>query len=103
MAILSINDLSEHLSLTGDEGNSDLVMLARLIDSAQGHIERLLGYQIEAQFGGVDQSPIPPSLVQAVKMLAAHWYDQREAAGEGMKAVPFGVTEIVNEYREFTF
>ena len=103
MAVLTVSDLSSHLSFTGDEDSGDVVMLSQLINAAQDHIERLLGFKIETEFGGDGQSPVPPSLIHAVKLLAAHWYDQREAAGDGMKHIPFGVTEIVTEYREFTF
>ncbi|WP_126974652.1 head-tail connector protein [Frigidibacter oleivorans] len=103
MSIATLEQLKEQLAFTDDLGSLDDALLQRKLDAAQNHVERLLGYQIEATFGGVDQDPIPPALVEAVCQLAAWWYETREAATEGARAIPFGVTEIVTEYREFTF
>lgn len=103
VAILTLDQLKEHLAFTDDIGTADDALLTRLIAAAQNHIERLLGFVIEDTYGGVDQDPIPPSLVEAVSQLAAWWYEIREAAGEGHREVPYGVREIVTEYREFTF
>jgi uncharacterized phage protein (predicted DNA packaging) len=103
MAILEIDQLKEHLSFTDDIGDVDNALLQRILNAAQNHIERLLGYSIEDQFGGEGQEPVPPVLVEAVSQLAAWWYENREAASDTARVLPFGVTEIVNEYREFTF
>jgi len=101
MAIVSTGDLASHLALTGDMG--EVGMLERLVNAAQAHIERQLGFKIEEVYGGEDQEPVPPDLGQAVLMLAAYWFDNREAAGEGMREMPFGVADIVAGYREYTF
>ena len=103
MAILTLDQLKEQLSFTDDIGSVDDALLQRKLDAAQNHVERLLGLKIEETFGGEDQDPIPPALVEAVSQLAAWWYEQREAADEAMREVPFGVSQIVNEYREWTF
>ncbi|MEQ3649941.1 head-tail connector protein [Hyphomonas sp.] len=105
MAIATINQLKDQLSFTDDIGAVDDVLLQHKLDAAQNHVERMLGFKIENCFGDVDQEPVPFSLIEAVLQLAAWWYDQRETAmaGSGAKEVPFGVSEIVREYREFTF
>jgi len=105
MAILSLPELKEHLAFTDDIGDADDALLGRLNAAAQNHIERLLGFKIEDCFGGEDQDPVPPALVEAVSLLAAWWYDQRETAITGtiVASVPFDVKEIITEYREFTF
>jgi hypothetical protein len=103
MAILTLDQLKEQLSFTDDMGDVDDALLQRKLAAAQNHVERLLGFKIEETFGGADQDEIPPALIEAVSQLAAWWYEQREAAGEGAREVPFGVREIVAEYREYTF
>ncbi|KEP68527.1 DNA-packaging protein [Thioclava dalianensis] len=99
MSIVTLDDLKAQLSFTDDMGELDDTLLAGKIDAAQDHIERLLGFKIEDEFG-VDGTP---SLKEAVLQLAAHWYENREAAGDGLREIPFGVDEIVREYRGFTF
>lgn len=105
MAIASVDQLARQLSLTDEMAAADYQLLSLNLAAAQDHVERLLGYRIEDTFGGDDQEPVPPPLTFAVLMLAAWWYEQREAALTGGAAaeVPFGVAEIVNVYREFTF
>ncbi|WP_211246025.1 head-tail connector protein [Cereibacter changlensis] len=104
MAIVDLSLLKLQLAFTDDMETVDDPLLDRQIQAAQNHIERMLGYKIEATFGGEGQEPIPPALEQAVLQLAAWWYEQRETAVVGSAApVPFGVSEIVNEYREFSF
>lgn len=105
MAIVSLAEIKEQLSFTDDLGAVDDALLGRKVDAAQNHIERLLGYTIETTFGGVDQDPIPPALIEAVSQLAAHWYENREGVVLGMSAteLPMGVSEIVAEYREVSF
>lgn len=104
MAIVTLDQLKEQVGHIPGFVMIDDDMLTRKIAAAQNHIERLLGFRIEVQFGGDDQDPVPPALIEAVCQLAAWWYDQREAAAEGAtRSVPFGVSEIVNEYRDFTF
>lgn len=104
MTIATIDQLKDQLSFTDDLGSGDDTLLTRLLDAAQDHVERHLGILIEETYGGVGQDPVPPSLVQAVLLLAAHWYEHREGASEGaVREIPFGVREIITEYREFTF
>lgn len=101
--IVTLAELKEHLSFTDDLGEADDALLERLIAAAENHVERMLGFRIEATFGGEDQDPVPPALQLAVTQLATHWYEQREAAGDPLREIPFGVTEIVSGFREWTF
>lgn len=103
MAIITATELMAQLGLTDDAPADDLGQLPAKIEAAQGHIERLLGFQIEAKFGGVDQDPVPPALKEGVLQLAAWWFENREAATDMAKALPFGVQDIVSEYREWGF
>ncbi|SCM70037.1 conserved hypothetical protein [uncultured Pleomorphomonas sp.] len=105
MAIITVAELKEQLNLTDDLGTDDDALLGRKIDAAQDHIERQLGFNLEARYGADDQDPIPAALVEAVSQLAAHWYENREASLIGVNgyALPFGVQEIVDGYREYSF
>jgi uncharacterized phiE125 gp8 family phage protein len=42
---------------------------------------------------------LPPDLAQAVMLLAAHYYENREATGLGSGCMPFGVTSLLERYR----
>lgn len=45
---------------------------------------------------------IPASIVVAVKMLVAHWYENREAAApDRMENVPLGVEALLRRYRRY--
>lgn len=102
MAIVTVDQMRAQLNLP-EAMDGDI--LAEKIAAAQNHIERLLGFRIEESFGGEDQDDIPASLIEAVKQLASHWYEQREAVaiGHGAALVPFSVAEIVAEYRDWSF
>ena len=103
--IVTTAELKEQLNLTDDLGAGDDALIGRKIAAAQDHIERLLGFKIEETYGGTDQAPVPPALVEAVCQLASHWYENREASLVGVtgQTIPFGVMEIVAEYREYSF
>ncbi|WP_313349927.1 head-tail connector protein [Paracoccus sp. (in: a-proteobacteria)] len=104
MAIVTLEDVKAQLSLTPDQTADDTLIQGK-IDAAQSHIERLLGFRIGDRFGGEGQEPIPPDLKEAVLQLADWWFENREAVNVGniVTAVPFNVTNIVNEYREWSF
>lgn len=103
MAIVTLEDMMRQLSLTNDAPADDLTLLGDKIAAAQNHVERLLGFQIEATFGGDGQDAIPPALIEAVKQLAAWWFENREAATDLARVLPFGVSEIIDEFREWSF
>ena len=104
MPIVTPTMMIEQLNLPSEVVALDFDLLPRKIAAAQDHIERWLGYKIEAIYGGEDQDPIPPSLVEAVCQLAAWWYENRETASEiSFREAPFGVAEIVNSYRDWSF
>lgn len=103
MAIVAFDDMMAHLALTDDAPGEDQTLVSMKIDAAQNHIERLLGFKIEDEFGSTGQDPIPPALCEAVMQLAAWWFENREGGGDAARPLPFGVAEIVAEYREYTF
>ena len=102
MAIVEGSKLFEHLNLV-DSG--DQAVCARLVDAAQDHMERQLGFKITTRFGGVGQEAIPESLKQAVLLLGGHWFENREGTLVGVtaQALPYGVTEIIGDFRDYTY
>lgn len=42
---------------------------------------------------------VPHDLTHAVFLLAAHYYENRAAAGGGGSGIPFGVTSLIDKYR----
>lgn len=101
--IVTVANLKEHSRISG---TGDDLYLDRLILSAQSHIEALLGYALEERYppaGSPAVSTVPAPLAHAVLMLAAHWYENREATLIGVSAVdiPHGVWEIVTNYRNW--
>ena len=100
MAIVSLAEAKDYMRVSQDE---DDAVIQRLVNQAQSHIESLLGYSIASTFGGTGQDPIPPALGEAVCQLALWWYDNRGMASEDAREAPFGVREIINEHRDWTF
>lgn len=47
---------------------------------------------------GVDATDVPADLRQAIRLLLAHWYDNRVATADGA-AVPAGVSALLAPYR----
>ena len=45
-------------------------------------------------------SDLPPDLAQAVMMLAAHYYEYRQDVNLGAGCMPFGVTALIERYRQ---
>ncbi|WP_420344084.1 head-tail connector protein [Paenirhodobacter sp.] len=103
MPIVPPEDMLAQLGLTANAPLDDLALVERKVAAAQNYIERLLGYRIESAFGGAEQDPVPPALKEAVMQLASWWFENREAATDISRALPFGVDDIVNEYREWSF
>ncbi|GGA81239.1 hypothetical protein GCM10011491_05640 [Brucella endophytica] len=102
---ITLEGLKAQLNFTPDMGVNDDALLERKLAAALDHVERLLGFRIDETYGAPEQQPVPPSLIEAIYQLAAHWYENREASIVGVNAqeVPFGVRQIVNEYRDWSF
>lgn len=97
---LEISDLKIQCNIIG---TADDGVLDRLLKAAIAHVERLLGYPLDD--AGAFPNGTPFDLELAVLQLAADWYENRETSivGVSAQAIPFGVQEIVNEYRNYTF
>lgn len=111
MAYVTTAQVMDQLSLTEDMAGAQAALLARKLAAAQNHVERLLGYTLAARFIDPEAAPVPeddreafpPALGEAILQLVAWWFENRETAGPGAREVPFGVRDLVSEYREWSF
>ena len=101
---LDVDALKAQLNMTAEEGDEiDETVLPQVLDAAKAQAERILGYAL------TDTTELPSGapadLEQAVLMIAAHWYNERETVliGVAGQEVPFGAAQILGEYRTYTF
>lgn len=96
MAIVTLAEMKEELGIIDDV---DDALITAKIDSAQAHLEALIGYSITDRYG----TAIPADLIAAVKMLAAGFFENRESSVVGVSAseTPHGVWEIVANRRNY--
>ena len=92
MARVSVSELKSQLNLDHD---LDDALLGQKIDAAEGYC---LSY-----IGGEFPDPVPVPLLQAIMMLAAFWYERREAGALNCNPyiIPFGVHDILQAYRSW--
>lgn len=91
----SITTLSLLKSQLNIEHDLDDVLLQHKLEAAFGYCQSYIGDWIF--------EPVPAAITQAVLMLAAYWYEIREAAvvGGNAYAIPFGVHDLLQAYRRW--
>ena len=99
MATMDLALLKQHVR--ADDFSDDDVYLAHLLEAAEawviGSTNRTRAEL--AEIGGGDE--LPPTLQQAVLLVAGHWYNQREAVGAGqMSEVPYTLQSLIKPYRK---
>ena len=96
---MSVVTLSLAKAYSNLSGNDDDELLQLFIDAA----ETWLGNYVGKPLASYD--PCPADLKRAVLMLAAFYYEQREAVAYGItgQLAPFGVCEIAESYRVSRF
>lgn len=97
---LDLSTLKEHVNQTLD---TDDDLLTRLLAAAQKHVERELGYALDDATELPDG--VPEDLEEAALQIAAHWYENREAALVGVSAMtlPIGAADVIANYRTYSF
>jgi len=96
VSVVELADLKGHLNII-DDMDDDLI--AGKIAAAEGWI---------AAFTGADwppANPVPDALKEAIRQLAAHLYENREASLVGVTAqqLPFGLLDLLAPYRAWAF
>lgn len=100
MSVISLSLLKLHVR--ADDFATDDEYLQHLLDAAEAHVADTVNQTSDAllEQGGGETYPLP--IVQAVLLLAGHWYNQREAvASAAMTEVPYTVQALLKPYRVF--
>ena len=60
---------------------------------------------VTLQAGYASAADVPLPLYEAIKLLVAHWYENREASLVGITSseLPYGLIDVLNRYREWVF
>ena len=100
MSIVALQDLKDYARI---DFSDDDAMLSAFLESAQVHIESFVGNKLDDATRFPDGTPAPLKL--ATKMLASHWYDNRElvSTGERVYEAPLNVFDLVGPYRTWGF
>ena len=103
MKVVTLEDLKEHLGLTADFGAADDAMIERKIAAATRHVEAATGLVFAETYASATE--VPEDLKEAIRMLAAHLYENREASLVGVTAstVPFGFDDFIRPHRKGWF
>ncbi|WP_246071171.1 head-tail connector protein [Paracoccus haeundaensis] len=97
---MTVTEMKGHLGFTDDQTEDD-ALIEQKLDSAQSLIENMLGFRLRERFP--EGTEIPTDLREAVMQLAAWWFENREAVTERGKPLPFGVSEIIDANRDWSF
>jgi len=97
MSQISVADVKPHLSVASDDTGND-TLIQGYIDAAEAWVVSHLRRDLATEF----PTDWPPAILQAVRMLVAHWYEAREAvaATPGGAAVPYGPKALLAPYRD---
>lgn len=95
--VIGLAEMKQHLNVVDD---ADDALIARKIDAATAHVAQAASVDFDAL--GEDA---PEDLREAVRMLAAHLYENREASIVGVSAstLPFGFDDLIRPYRKEWF
>lgn len=94
--IVTLEEMKAHLNITTSD---DDALITDKIKAAQDHIEAIL------PVGSLDNLSAQEDIREAVRQLAAHFYENREATLVGVNAqsLPFGVYQLIAPHRTWEF
>lgn len=98
MAVVNLADMKAELAIIDDV---DDALITSKIDEAQAWLESFLGYAIADEF----PDDVPADLIMAVKLQAAHLFENREAtaAGISIALAPNGVDDVIRNRRSYAW
>lgn len=94
----ALNDLKAQLNIIDDDADDDL--LTGMIADALDHTRSVIGAETP-----VNYDDAPGGLRRAVLMLAAHFYENREAilVGIGAQELPLGYADLIAPHQKWVF
>lgn len=93
----TLDELKAQLNITD---TADDTILTRILAAAVAHVTGLCPDSF------ADDATVEEPVRQAVYMLAAHWFENREAGVYGtgtVTSVPLGFDDIISAYRAWAF
>jgi hypothetical protein len=95
VSIVQLADMKAQLNVTFAD---DDTLIQAKIDAAEGYIANFYN-------GTWPPSTVPNALLEAIKLLAAHLYENREASLVGVTSqdLPFGLFDLITPYRAWAF
>lgn len=92
--IVTLAALKAHLRV--DHADDDVGLIS-MLEASRRHIE--------AWVGPLDDfEAVPADIIEALKQLAAQFYETREAAQvDALSVIPFGVYDLIGPYRKWEF
>ena len=96
MATVDIALLKQHVR--ADDFSDDDTYLTHLLEAAETYVCKATNRTSDELLQG---GKLPADLLQAVLLIAGHWYNQREAvSGVQMAEVPYTLQALIKPYRK---
>lgn len=107
MSVVQLADMKAHLNVTFTD---DDTLIQACIDAAESYISAFCTGPTPTCSDAPTPptwplNPMPPAVLQAIKLLVAHLYENREATLVGVSAadLPFGLFDLLSPYRWWSF
>ncbi len=98
MAAVNLALFKKHVR--ADEFADDDTYMQHLLDAAEISVFTAT-YRTEDELKAIGGGSVPTPIVQAIMMLAAHWYNQRESVSTTqMHQVPDSLAALIKPYRK---
>lgn len=110
MSVVLLADAKAQLNVTF---TTDDTLIQAKIDAAEDWISRFYVGAVGRPYCDPNSpstlawppNPVPPALIEAIKLLVAHLYENREASLVGITSgeLPFGLMDLITPYRQWAF
>lgn len=95
MSLVSIDLFKKHVR--ADDTTWDDALLEQYLAAAEEYAIDATNRPAEELVG--ESGELPAGMVQAIIMIAGHWYNQREeVSGTQMHSVPYGASLLISRY-----